>query len=271
MFFIFNFLFLLFSSNKKYIAIESDTQYSSPNNFIIRFVKWIYLLIIFSNKYILGFAGGNFVHKDLFRYYGMPENRIFLMPMMVNNCRFISDDKVFPDRFTFLFVGRIVKHKGVESLIKEFEKRFYNKEAVLKIVGSGVELQNLKKRYESDKIIFLGNKSGEDLVNEFHNASCFVCPSIFEPWGLVVNEALSSSLPVIVTKEVGASHDLVKDRDTGFIVDNIEEFGDKMLVLFNNRNILYKFSSNANELMKDYWNYDLYIKCLKNVINKLSV
>ena len=101
-FFILNFLFVLFSRNKKYVAIESDTQFLSPNNIIIRLVKWIYLSVIFSNKYILGFAGGNFVHKDLFRNYGMPEDRISLMPMMVNNCRFFCEDKIFPDKFTFL-------------------------------------------------------------------------------------------------------------------------------------------------------------------------
>ena len=270
-FFILNFLFVLFSRNKKYVAIESDTQFLSPNNIIIRLVKWIYLSVIFSNKYILGFAGGNFVHKDLFRNYGMPEDRISLMPMMVNNCRFFCEDKIFPDKFTFLFVGRIVKYKGVEQLINEFIKRFHDKNAILKIVGSGIELQNLKKKYASSKVIFLGKKSGEDLVKEFHNASCFVCPSIFEPWGLVINEALSSSLPVIVTKEVGASYDLVKDRGTGFVVDNIEEFGHKMLVLFNDKHLLYEFSSNAAKLMREYWNYALYVKCLKNIVNRPSV
>ena len=63
---------------------------------------------------MLGFAGGTFSHKDLFRYYGMKEERIFLMPLMVNNARFYSKHRFFPDTFTFLYVGRLIKSKGVE-------------------------------------------------------------------------------------------------------------------------------------------------------------
>ena len=40
---------------------------------------------------------------------------------------------------------------------------------------------------------------------------------LVEPWGLVVNEAMAAGLPVIVSDQVGAAHDLVENRDTGFI------------------------------------------------------
>jgi glycosyltransferase involved in cell wall biosynthesis len=268
--FIITFLLNLFSLKKRFIATDSDTQLSIPKNLLKRLLKWTYLSIVFRNKYVLGFAGGSKTHKELFRYYGMLENRIFLMPMMVDNKKFYCDNKVFPKLFTFLYVGRIIKHKNVEELIKQFNANFNDKDAVLRIVGSGVESDYLKTKYESYKVNFVGKLFSQDLINEFHNASCFVCPSLFEPWGLVVNEALASGLPVIATKEVGACCDLIEGKETGLIAENNTEIGEKMLQLFEDENLLKKYSVNATTLMKEYWNYDLYESCLNDAIKKVE-
>lgn len=268
--FILSFILNIFSINKRFIATESDTQFTVPTNLIMRFIKWIYLSIIFRNRHVLGFAGGTSSHKDLFRHYGMKEDKIFLMPLMVDNAKFYCQNKVFPNTFTFLFIGRLVKHKGVEELIKQFNSNFIDKVATLRIVGSGNQEAYLKDKYESEKVIFVGKKLNNDLIQELHAASCFVCPSIFEPWGLVVNEALSASLPVIATKEVGATFDLIKDKQTGFIANNMNDFGDKMLTLYNNTDLLLKFSDKAQSIMHEKWNYQLYNKCLNEAIKKVE-
>ena len=140
----------------------------------------------------------------------------------------------------------------------------------LRIVGSGDEEEYLRKMYSSEKVIFEGKKLSNDLVRLYQNASCFVCPSIFEPWGLVVNEALSSGLAVIATKEVGATFNLIKNKETGLIAENMDDFGNKMLQIFNNEVLLRKFSNNARELMQNYWNYELYSKAQDEVINKVK-
>jgi len=201
----------------------------------------------------------------------MKEDRIFLMPMMVDNFKFYQNKKQFPELFTFLYVGRLVKHKNVEGLIKEFYNNFSDKSVVLKIVGGGEHESYLKKKYHSAKVVFLGSLFDNDLINEFQNATCFVCPSEFEPWGLVINEALSSGLPVITTKEVGANYDLIKGRNTGMIASSINDFGAKMLEFYDNFNLLIECSENASALMRNYWNYDLYNKCLKDAIKKIGV
>ena len=268
--FVLTFLLNFFFSNKKFIAIDSDTQLSFPENFLKRFIKWVYLFVIFRSKYVLGFAGGNYSHKDLFRYYGMAEDRIFLIPMLVDNSKFYQDEKLFPTIFTFLYVGRLVKHKNVENLIQKFNQNFQCKNAVLKIIGSGKEECYLRNKYSSEKVLFLGKLFNDDLVYEFKNASCFVCPSNFEPWGLVVNEALSSGLPVITTSVVGANNDLVKDKNTGLIALNMNEFGERMLELYNDSDLLMRFSKNASNLMTNSWNYKLYEKGLNESINKVE-
>ncbi len=268
--FILSFILNIFSIKKKYIATESDTQLTTPTNFVKRFIKWIYLSIIFRNKNVLGFAGGTSSHKDLFRNYGMKEDKIFLIPLMVDNTKFYCHNKVFPNTFTFLFIGRLVKHKGVEELLKQFNSNFIDKEVTLRIVGSGDQEVYLKDKYESEKVIFLGKKLNDDLIEELHAASCFVCPSIFEPWGLVVNEALSASLPVIATKEVGAAFDLIKGKHTGFIANDMNDFGDKMLIFYNNPELLSEYSVKAQLIMYEKWNYQLYNKCLNEAIKKVE-
>jgi glycosyltransferase involved in cell wall biosynthesis len=219
---------------------------------------------------VFGLAGGNYSHKDLFRYYGMKEDRIFLMPMMVDNSKFYVEKKIFPKPFTFLFVGRLVSCKNIEHLIQQFNIIFSDKDAVLKIVGDGRQGEYLIDKYTSEKVIFKGKKFNKELITEYLSASCFVFPSLFEPWGLVVNEALSAGIPVIARKEVGACLDLINGKQTGFIAEDMPDFGQMMLTLFNDSELLYNYSKNASYLMKNNWNYKKYKLCMMKFINTLS-
>ncbi|MEE2931265.1 MAG: glycosyltransferase family 4 protein [Bacteroidota bacterium] len=269
--FILTFLYVLLNKSRKYIGIESDTQLRIPSNVFKRVVKHIYLNFIFRKDYVFGFAGGSKIHKDLFRYYGMPEKNIFLIPMMVDNNKFFNNCNLSKESFIFLYVGRIIKRKNIEALIKCFLNAFPKEKAELYIVGNGSMLNAIKSRYQHERIIYTGELFGEDLINIFHKASVFVLPSFNEPWGLVINEALASGLPVIVNKEVGAVYDLVYDRETGLVFTNNDEMSTAMLDLYNNVEKFQLFSKNGVKFMRDNWNYDLYLRCLNNVIKHISL
>ncbi len=269
--FIFIFLLNLFSLKKIFIATDSDTQLSIPSNLLKRFVKWLYLSIVFKNKYVLGFAGGNNSHKDLFRHYGMKENRIFLMPMMVDNQQYYQNKKIFPKIFTFLFVGRLIDTKNVDVLCEKFSHSFSEKDVRLIIVGDGKNLPKFQMKYSHKNIVFKGSVFGQELIQLYHNSSVFVFSSSLDAWGLVVNEAMSAGLPVISHNEVGANYDLIKDKNTGMIASDMDDFGDKMLELYNKPDLLIQFSKNASDLMRDNWNYDLYNKCLQDAVKKVEL
>ena len=268
--FLLTFVLNLFSFNKRFIAIESDTKLSIPANVFKRVIKFVYLFVIFRSKYVLGFAGGNYSHKDLFRYYGMSEDRIFLMPMMVDNQKYYQEIKEFPEVFTFLFVGRLIDSKNVDLLCERFIKSFSDKNARLIIVGGGDNLYNFKKEYLHPKIEFKGSVFGEELIRLYHDSSVFVFPSSLDAWGLVVNEAMSAGLPVIIHKEVGSSCDLINTKDTGMIVSDMQEFENKMQQLYNDSDLLIRLSKNASDLMRNTWNYDLYNKCLQAAIKRVK-
>ena len=268
--FILTFIFNTLSCKKRYIAIESDTQLNIPRNIFKQIVKSIYLNIIFRSKYVIGFAGGSKTHKELFRFYGMTEDRIYLMPMMVDNDKYYLDNKIFPEVFTFLFVGRLIDTKNVDKLCEIFISAFSDLKAQLIIVGGGDNLEDYKERYCHDKIHFKGSVFGDELLSYYKNASLLVFPSSVEAWGLVINEAMSSSLPIIVHKEVGAVHDLIMDKSTGFVIENWMELESKMMEMYSNPSKCEVFSENAEKLMKEHWNYQLYKKNLSNVIKRIE-
>ena len=93
----------------------------------------------------------------------------------------------------------------------------------LAIVGDG-ELRQAMEAYastsEAGPVHFFGFQSRENLPKFYAAADVLVLPSSRETWGIVVNEALSMGLPVIVSDQVGAGSDLVSHGHNGFIFAN---------------------------------------------------
>lgn len=269
--FILLFLLNIISPKKTILAIESDTKFRKRTG-LKGFLKKLYLIPIFTNKYILGFPGGTYSHKDLFRNYGMKEENIFLMPMMVNNEKFYKDGTRNDEPFTFLFVGRMIPLKQIEFLIHSFLRNFQNDtDARLKIVGGGELFEPLKSKYgHHANIEFTGPKYGSDLVREYHSSHVLVLPSDKEQWGLVVNEAMAAGLPVIASDQVGAIFDLIIGKETGMIfsLEKENDLADKMKKIYEDR-LLYKLlGNNAQKLMKEHWNYNLYRSSLQKAVNR---
>ena len=259
-------LFILNFFFGRAIGIDSDTQLSIPASPVKRMVKRLYLSAIFKNRNVFGLAGGTGSHKELFYHYGMPERHIFLMPMMVDNRKFYRGTRKRHDVFTFLYVGRLVECKNIDVLLTAFVGEFSkDKHTQLVIVGDGELLVYYQKHYKQyDNICFVGKRYGDDLVTCYHEADVLVLPSSYEPWGLVVNEAMSAGLPVIVSDRVGAAHDLVETRETGLIFhySDAEALAEQLKLLAEDEVMRQRMSDNACHFMRDHWNYDLYKKCL---------
>ncbi|CAN5559483.1 glycosyltransferase family 4 protein [soil metagenome] len=128
-----------------------------------------------------------------------------------------------PARY-FLYIGRLAPEKNVAGLIRAWNYyRALGGTWPLVLVGGGPavdELKNMATRsaYSSD-LHFAGHKGSQDLPRYYGFAGCFVLPSSREPWGLVVNEAMASGLPVIVSDRCGCAEDLVIPDVNGMIFD----------------------------------------------------
>lgn len=112
----------------------------------------------------------------------------------------------------YLYVGRLVDVKNIALLVEEFNISG----KPLTIVGSGTLEKELKQKAK-ENISFTGFIDNEKLGEVYQIHDVFVLPSYYEPWGLVVEEAVYWGLPVIVSDKVGSSIDIVKDLGTGLV------------------------------------------------------
>lgn len=116
----------------------------------------------------------------------------------------------------FLFVGRLVEIKNVETAIRAFAK-LDQQENVFVVVGDGPErgrLEMLAKELKTD-VLFTGRLEGEGLLAWYNIADVFVLPSYQESFGAVTNEALLAGCLALVSEKAGSSC-LVKDGVNGY-------------------------------------------------------
>jgi len=135
----------------------------------------------------------------------------------------------------YLHVGGLIPRKGLDYLIKTW-KIFCmknNKEATLILVGDGVQKESLINLVNSlglCNVKFIGFVNPEDLPAIYKASDIFVFPTLEDCWGLVVNEAMASGLPVICSKYAGCADDLIVDGQNGWIIDplNINDIVQKL-------------------------------------------
>jgi len=129
---------------------------------------------------------------------------------IINKPKFKYETKEYQKRF--LYIGRLSEVKNLEILIKIFNEL---KEYKLTIVGTG-KMEKYLKSIANKNIIFLGVIENKNIKNQFKENDIFILPSISEPWGLVVEEALYFGLPVMISENCG-SCELIENDINGYI------------------------------------------------------
>lgn len=171
-------------------------------------------------------------HLSYYLNLGFPQDRVLFGVYAVDNGYFSrgadsARDNAFnvrsamnlPEKY-FLFVGRLLPRKGVETLISAYQ-RYRNCSTrdpwSLVLVGGGSYRETLEKIAEGiPGIQFLGPRYGEDLCRCYGLAGALVVPSSLDQWGMVVNEGLASGLPVLVSRGCGAARTLVREGENGW-------------------------------------------------------
>ncbi len=132
---------------------------------------------------------------------------------------------VDPDRPIVAFVGRITRQKGVEHLVKA--AKFFDKDVQLVLCAGAPDTPEIAARTtalvnelqaERDGIIWVQEMLPKDKVQEILTAAdVFICPSIYEPLGIVNLEAMACSTAVVAS-DVGGIPEVVVDGQTGTLV-----------------------------------------------------
>ncbi|HJV51248.1 MAG TPA: glycosyltransferase, partial [Noviherbaspirillum sp.] len=127
-------------------------------------------------------------------------------------------------------------------------------------VGAGSEEEKLRsaaqRRSEFIEAEFNGFASHDSLPSLYRSARIFLFPTLWDPWGVVANEACASGLPVLVTPDAGVAGELVRDGENGFICDlNVNQWAKRATLLLSNQNVWENFSARSLWLVREY-SYD---------------
>jgi glycosyltransferase involved in cell wall biosynthesis len=243
-------------------------------------------------KFFKFWIAGRIIHKSNALIVGGTAARIFAINLgkkseevftafqcskdLYNEQNSVINKKKKNDKFTFLFLSRIISWKGLDILIKAFHLlRLQRGDVFLLVAGDGPFKEYclyLTKSLKIADIEFIG-KINSDRTNEiYQKADVFVLPSYeldsyYEAWGLVVNEAMSMKLPVITTTGVGASYDMIIDGYNGFVVpeNNSDE-------LYQAMNTILKYDLNqmGNNSRKIFEEKNNYIKMANGFSNAID-
>lgn len=190
------------------------------------------------------------------RRYGASDHQIFRAPYAIDNdrvARLVGDASLRDDaRVRLLYAGRLIERKGVDVLLGAFEEICEACNLSLTIVGDGPErrrLASMQSPRARARTRWLGKLSNEAAVQAMGNADLFILPSRYEPWGLVVNEAMAAGLPVIAHRHCGAAIDLIEHGRTGWIVEEISADGlrDTLALAADHRDELAEMGQSARE------------------------
>lgn len=151
--------------------------------------------------------------KTAFARQGAP---VLLAPHAIDTARYPLPDGVKENPFRFLFVGVLEERKGLDVLMEAARivhaagHRF-----TVRLVGSG-PWQASAQDIAAPWLSLAGFKDGGGLLEEYHRAGAFVLPTREDTYAVVVHEAASCGLPLLVSTGAGASLTLVEDGTSGY-------------------------------------------------------
>lgn len=166
------------------------------------------------------------------------------------------------DQGYILFVGRLERYKGVETLINAMETKRLTK-TQLRIVGTGPDEARLRQLAKGmSNITFVGFASGAALWKEYAGARVSVIPSLwYEPFGLVALEAMARGVPVIVSNR-GGLPEIVEDGVSGLIYQAAEarDLAAKLSLIIDNPKLAKALGIGAKKRAKALGNPQKHLK-----------
>lgn len=174
-----------------------------------------------------------------------------------------------PDVFTFVFVGRIVGDKGINELVEAFVKLHdKHKNTRLVLVGKyeheldPVSDKTRKLIDTNEGIVACGPKYGDDLLQMYVDADCFVMPSYREGFPNTVLEAGAMGLSSIVT-DINGSREIIENEKNGLIVPskNANALYDAMERMLTDDKAREIMKSNARQIIESRFEKNFVQKC----------
>ncbi|HLZ41055.1 MAG TPA: glycosyltransferase family 4 protein [Candidatus Sulfotelmatobacter sp.] len=208
---------------------------------------------------------------EYLRSRGIRQQRIFTAVNAVDNERFHADaesvrcdaarlrnDLGLPARY-FLFTGRLVREKGVFELLAAYAKLegHLREQVGLVFVGDGAAREALEEESRAitpGMIKFTGFIQREQLAAYYALADVFILPTYTDTWGLVVNEAMTCGLPILLSRAAGCAADLVTEDWNGHIVPSrsVTALASVMGTFASQPDLCARMGANSRKRILDY-------------------
>jgi glycosyltransferase involved in cell wall biosynthesis len=177
-------------------------------------------------------VSGN-INAGYYRHYGADPSSFHLVPWAIDNARFAEASRfgpgerevmrerfgIPPDQLAVVFSAKFLPRKDPMTLLRSVDAMQHRPRAAVIFLGNG-ELRGEMETFARERnldVRFAGFINQTDLPKHYAMADVFVLPSLDEPRGSVVNEAMASGLPVIVSDRCGAVGDIVQHGENGYV------------------------------------------------------
>lgn len=179
----------------------------------------------------------------------------------------------------FLSVGRQIPRKFFMYLLqayKIYKDKYQDRAYQLVLVGEGSErckiASYIKENSLSEDVILYPFLQQSELITLYRNAEAFLLASIQETWGLVINEAMASGLPIIVSDKCGATKTLVKESVNGYTFSPMDEaeLVDKLITFHSlSQKDKAKMKEGSLNIIRD-WDLDRFCEAVYDAIQYVS-
>lgn len=235
-----------------------STLISRPRSKLKRAAKRVFFSI--AKHFIDGVLPIGIRNRDYWAHYLGPDFPSFTVPYAVDNAYFqrvIATARASREQFrqqlglepsypVILYASKLTCHKRCIDLIDAYigmRPIVDRKKPYLLIVGDGRERDYCEARVRAareSRVLFLGFQNQSQLPRFYDLCDVFVLPSVYDTFGLTVNEAMNANKPIVVSDEVGCQPDLVHDGANG----RVYPAGDVAAL----RNILESVLTNPEDL-----------------------
>ena len=261
--------------NKKVFIRDEANHFSKKRSFLNKIFNYFFYKFI--DNFIDVYLAIGSQNKKYYLDHNIENKKIVIVPYTVDNNFFNKKNKFKNNKkLTYIFAAKLIKKKGANILLEAINilnhnKKFnYNSEFL--IIGDGYmknSLQSYVKLKNLKNVKFIPFKNQKKLSELYQKSDVFIIPSLFEPWGLTVNEAMAAENAIISSSAVASAYDLVSNNVNGYRFKNgdSKDLANKILKIFKNRKKIKKYQSNSLKIVSK-WNFNQCFLGIQKAINK---
>jgi len=272
--------------SQKPFFLYGDSSFPPAETTLQAKIRAFFIRTIF--RLAAGFMYSGVLNAEYYRHYGGSPDSFFLLPWAIDNDRFeeasrLSENQrrsmrreygIGNESTVFVFSAKLVERKDPMTLLRAFERMNYRRDAAVLFLGDGelrARMQDfVRSRGLSERVHFAGFVNQTDLPAHYGISDVFILPSLYEPRGAVVNEAMACGLPVIVTDRCGSIGDIVQPGENALIFGAGDDaaLASHMDLLTINGSLRRRMAQRSREIIRS-WSYSTGVEGVKAMLERV--